>query len=212
MNQEDTIIVHLQKKYDPVAIVLAGSRVSGTFSELSDWDLYVFTNQEFKPGFEELNGQTLDISVIPYPIDEAFIFDTRFHPEQHLKILLDNTDGWLQEAVIRTQKAYAAGPLPLSPEEISRIKKVMSRYIDKSENRKHIYGVVFFYLGIFYEMALRLWFQTKQQWPLSPHEALPHIENEDQHFYGQLNELACSKDTDRQINSARKIYDILFKK
>jgi hypothetical protein len=210
MSTKEKIIEHIKKTYFPIAIVLSGSRASNNFSLASDWDFYVFTDKEFKFGFDSFENETLDISTEKYPVSDDFIFNTKYHPEQFLEIVFDKSGGWIEKAVERTQDKYLAGPESVQENEYLRLKKIMLRYIQKVEARKNIQGLSFYYLGIFYEIALRLWFQFKKQWPLSPHESLSYIEKNDPVFFKLLDDISKPKDIETQLTAAKSVYNILF--
>lgn len=209
-DKENEIVEHLKETYDPIAIVLTGSRVSGKASSNSDWDFYVFTSEMRKDGLNSYKGETLDVTVVNYPVGENYILSTRYHPEQHIKVVFDKSGGWIGDIVKRTQEKYEKEPEELPQEEYERLKKVMARYIEKSEGRKEVEGLPFYYLGIFYEIAIRLWFQLKKEWPLPPYEALPHIQKRDLAFYRNLATIYGSGDVDEKIGAARDMYWTLF--
>lgn len=208
--KEKEIFEYLKNLYDPIAIVLTGSRVTGNISSHSDWDIYVFTNQEFKSGLNEHAGELLDITLIKYPTPTDFILDTKYHPEQHLKIIYDLSGGWINEIVERTKDKYTKGPSDIPAVEYERLKKIMRRYIQKVLGRRETKGLAFYYLGIFYEISLRLWFQIRNEWPLPPYEALPHIQKSDPKFFELLEEIQDSNNTNGQIVAAEGIYKKLF--
>jgi hypothetical protein len=212
MGKKEKIVEHIKEIYNPVAMVLTGSRASKEFSLTSDWDFYVFTDKEFEWGFDSFEGEAIDISIEKYPVGDDFIFDTNYHPEQFLEVVFDMSGGWLEDAVQRTRKKYLIGPEDISGNEYQRLKKVMMRYIQKVESRKDLHGQSFYYLGIYYQIALRLWFQFQNKWPLSPHGALSFIEKNDSNFSKLLMGISESKDVDVQLVSAKSIYGLLFKK
>ncbi len=211
-DKKQKIIEYIRETYKPIGIVLCGSRVSGQFSPTSDWDLYIFTNTEFQWGIDTFEGEVLDITIEKYPIAGDFTFETRYHPEQFMEIAFDATEGWLKDAARRTTEKYQNGPENVAENEYQRLKKVMARYIQKVESRKNVQGLSFYYLSIFYEIALRLWFQLQNKWPISPHEALPHIEKNDPHFAALLRDLSESRDIEVQLNAARTMHGLLFKR
>ena len=200
----------IKELYNPMAIILAGSRVSGKFSPQSDWDFYVLTNDNFEGGFHEFEGERLDVTPVPYPVSADFILDTKFHPEQHLKIVFDESNGIAGEIVKRTHIAYTNGPARISIAETSQWSKMMSSYIAKSIGRQELPGYVFYYMSIFYCMALRIWFQTRKEWPLPPYEALPHIKENDKIFYDLLEGVFAQPDSVSKIAAAKKIHTKLF--
>ena len=212
MDKKQKIIDYIKEIYRPVAIVLAGSRASKSFSPTSDWDFYVFTDMEFKWGFDSFEDEIIDVSIEKYPVSTDFIFNTRYHPEKFLEIVFDATsEGLVKAAVERTQKKYSKGPGILTESEYRRLKKVMGRYIQKVESRKDMTGLAFYYLGVYYEIALRLWFQSQEKWPLSPHESIQYIKDNDLGFYKLLDIISTSKDVEAQIKAAWSIQSLLFK-
>jgi len=152
---EKQIKEYLIGKYDPLGIVLAGYRVSGNYVQESDWDIYVFTDKEFEGEWQKFNGQTLDVSpVFINDLPKNFILNTRYHPEQFLKILHDVSGGLIEDVVSRTREAYIKGPLVLIEAIKQRLEKILSRYIQKIEGRREVPGYSFYYFGFFYETPL----------------------------------------------------------
>lgn len=210
--KERDIVAHLTKIYDPIAIILAGSRASLSFVTGSDWDVYILTNESTTADFEEWEGETLDITLIKHPIDNDFILNTRFHPEQYLRILSDKSNGVAPLLVQRTLDSYRNGPAEFPEDEYRRLSKVMYRHIQKSSMRKDLPGLSYFYLSVFYELALRLFFQLQKQWPPSPHVALLHIKEVDNEFYSWLETIFEKRQIEDQLEAAHQIHARLFNK
>ena len=56
---KEKLVEYLKEKYNPVAIVLHGSRANGNAREHSDWDFVVFTTSDMNPYREVVFGTNI---------------------------------------------------------------------------------------------------------------------------------------------------------
>ena len=211
MNTEQQITSYLIEKYQPIGIILTGSRVSGNATSHSDWDLHIFTYKDEEGEFEGFRGESLEVTFLKLPVDTSFILRTTTHPEQHLKILYDVSDGLLKRIVENTRHAYAQSPQPLSKKQLLLYQKILNKYILKMLSRPECTGCCFFALGLFYTFAIRYWFELRREWPLPPYEALPYITAKDQKFYKLLETIhTTSTPLDAKILAAQQVHAQLF--
>lgn len=188
---EDHITSYLKKKYNPDAIVLMGSRARGTAHKTSDWDICIYTDKDFRGGFFYYKDQGLDITFKPLPRDSWLTI--HYGPIHPFKILLDNTNGVLIDILKRTRDAYQKGPLKLYKSGCKDRLDKTRRLLDKIKHYEKQRDIQFYYAGIFYEFAIRVWFEQQNLWPLPPAEALPHFKKSDLTYWKLLNTFISSK-------------------
>ncbi len=182
---ESKIIEYIKVEYDPEIILLGGSRAKGKETEKSDWDLFLLGSKKGKEGFVEFEGQRLDVTFKNWP-EEGKPLAIPSGPLWPLKILFDGSGSRLANILNKTEEYFNQGPLTLYREAVlSRSDKLDSwkRKIEKYANSPI---VEFWYAGVFYEFAIRNWFELQDRWSLAPAEALPIIQEEDISFYNLL--------------------------
>ena len=208
---EQQITSYLIEKYHPIGIILCGSRVSGKATSHSDWDLHAFTHKDEEGECEGFQGESLEVTFVTVPVDNDFLLQTTAHPEQHMEILYDVSDGLMERVVENTRRVYAQGPLPLSERQFLLYRKILNKYILKMLSRPECVGCCFSALGLFYVYAVRYWFELRCEWPLPLYEALPYITAEDQDFHGLLEIIHTANNSmDTKIIAARQAFDHLF--
>ena len=196
MNTESNITEYLKVEFDPEVILLGGSRAKGKETEKSDWDLFLIGNKKGKAGLVEFEGQRLDITFKSWP-EEDKPLTIPSGPLWPLKVLVDNSNGKLSKVLVKTEKDFGKGPLTLYKngvlerfEKLDSWKRKIEKYADNPM-------VEYFYAGIFYEIAIRAWFELQDKWSLAPAESLPIIQNEDSEFYDLLVSFVSSSSRDR---------------
>ncbi len=183
-------MAHLVKKYQPDAIILMGSRARGTAENTSDWDIIVYTNDEHKGGFFNFQKQILDVTFKPLPHDSWLTI--HYGPVYPATVLYDASKGVLDRLLKKTEAAYQKGPLLLYHDGCAeRVKKLRQQYF-KIKRHEIRHDVQYYYAGIFYEFAIRVWFEQQNIWPLPPAEGLPFIEKSDPLYWRFLNSFTCA--------------------
>ncbi len=190
---EEQIVEHLIKKYHPNAIILAGSRARGMESKTSDWDLFLLTGKVFEGGFYDFKGELLDVTAKKWPLISDGILTIPYAPLFPVKVLFDNTNGELSKVMGRTEKAFKKGPFKLYHTACKKRIEKLDRQLGKLKKYQGIPEVQYYYAGIFYEFAIRIWFEQKNQWPLPPGEALPLFKIQDNWYYQNLKKFSVSQ-------------------
>lgn len=117
MANKKRIKEYLTRKYDAQGLVLYGSRAERLHRELSDWDLYIFTDKPENDindycEFNEFEGESLEVSI--YPLikteDKNFILETSMHPIGVAEVLYDGTGGLIHQIVERSAHQFRQGP------------------------------------------------------------------------------------------------------
>ncbi|MEX0919223.1 MAG: nucleotidyltransferase domain-containing protein, partial [Parcubacteria group bacterium] len=188
-------------------ILLGGSRARGTETEKSDWDLFLLGAKKENGDFLKFEGARLDVTFKKWP-EENKPLTIPYGPLWPVKVLLDNSEDKLSQVLIKTKEDFGKGPLTLYREAVNgrfeRLdswKRKIGKYGDNSM-------VEFYYAGFFFEIAIRLWFEVRDRWPLTPSEAFPLIQKEDKEFYDLLASFMSSSSLDR-LSYTESIYQKL---
>lgn len=201
---EDRIIKFIKREYDPEVILLAGSRARGRETEKSDWDIFLLGSQKEGSGFIDFEGVRLDVTCKAWP-EENKPLTIPYGPLWPVKILSDDSEGKLQKVLTKTEEDFMRGPLVLHTGGILGRFERLDSWRRKMEKYRNNPIVEFYYAGFFYEIAIRLWFEIRNRWPLTPSEGLPVIKEEDREFYELLVSFTSSGSSDRI-----KFTEILF--
>jgi len=193
---EQKIIEYIKSKYNPEVILLAGSRSKGTEKEGSDWDLFLLGPKKENGGFESFEGEPLDVTFKSWP-EESKPLTIPSGPLWPVKVLLDNSEGKLSLLLEQTKVAFEKGPMDLYRNSVlERFEKLTSwqRKIEKYQDNPMI---EFFYAGVFYEFAIKAWFELQNKWSISPSEAISYIKENDEVFFELLNSFISSSSIKR---------------
>lgn len=213
MNKKEAIADYLKQKYSAVAVVLYGSRATESYTEYSDWDIFMISNtkehevDDFAE-YREFEGEQLEVSVIS--LEEAksdsFIFDTAMHPVEQIEVLLDQTDGLVDQIITRTEKAHAQRPQNDTMRMHELRLKILRKFLFKVKARPGQSEVVFFATAQFFNFATRYWFETHDLWPQPVHSALKTIEVVDVKFAESLRSLYEAGSVDSKIAAMEFMY------
>lgn len=204
---EQKIVDFIKQEYDPEVILLAGSRARGRETEKSDWDIFLLGSKKEIEGFQYLEGARLDITFKAWP-EENKPLTIPYGPLWPVKVLLDNSQGKLANVLTKTEEVYKEGPRVLYAKGISYRFVMLESWRRKIEKYGGNPMVEFYYAGFFYEIAIRLWFEVRNKWPLTPSEGLPVIEVEDKEFYDLLVSFMSSNSSDR-IKFTETLFNLL---
>lgn len=193
---EDKIVEFINKKYSPEVILLGGSRARDRGTEKSDWDLFLLGVKQENGGFLEFEGARLDVTFKKWPEDNKSL-TIPYGPLWPVKVLLDNSNGRLSQVLTKTEEDFGKGPVVLYKEAINGRFERLDSWRRKIEKYGDNPMVEFYYAGFFYEIAIRLWFEVRNKWPLTPSEGLPVIQTEDKEFYDLLVSFLSSNSSDR---------------
>ncbi|MDB5194733.1 MAG: polymerase subunit beta [Parcubacteria group bacterium] len=193
---EEKIIDYIKNEYNPEVILLGGSRARGRETEKSDWDLFLLGSKKENGGFLDFQGARLDVTFKKWP-EENRPLTIPYGPLWPVKVLLDNSDGKLLQVLAKTEEDFGKGPLTLYSEAVSGRFERLDSWRRKLEKYGDNPMVEYFYAGFFYEIAIRLWFEVRNRWPLTPAEAFPLIQSEDKGFYDLLASFMTSNPKER---------------
>lgn len=193
---EQKIIDYIKSEYQPEAILLGGSRMKGTATEKSDWDLFLIGSKKENGGFLEFEGQRLDVTLKSWP-DENSPLTIPTGPLWPIRVLSDSSQGKLEKVLRTTEEYFRKGPMILYKDKVlGRLQKLDS-WKRKIEKYADTPMVEFVYAGVFYEIAIQVWLELQNTWSLAPVEALSIIQEKNQGFYDSLNSFMSSSSLER---------------
>lgn len=187
MNQEK-IVGFLRKKYNPVVVLLHGSRAVGKERPHSDWDIVMlFSGDIPRKGYrEEIEGQDVEWKAFVVPEDKSSIYEIFDVYLQFAKVLWENGDVGAK-LLERAKEEYAKGPKPYTEDEKRREKQYFHHKIRGLVDDQDTQYLFFRHLCVLRTQSTRLWFEllnNKFSQPL--YLAMPLIEKEDPDFYKNL--------------------------
>lgn len=187
MDKTTSIVEHIQRKYQPEAIILHGSRATGKNHEQSDWDIYMLVSdvKEERTAKTELwQEESIDLDVIRLPINDEKLLDTFGSTLLTPKIVYD-PKGVAAALIKKAQVLYAKGRTLTTggrEEEKRHLERLVRRMRDTTEEP----GVFFYHLTTFYRAAIDYWFDVHGEWSRPIYEALPLIRSKDPTFLKEL--------------------------
>lgn len=203
---KNKIVEYLKQKYNAKIVILSGSRAGQNYTNTSDWDLFVFTEEDIDDwGPEKFDNQQLDIELIKLPIEEDFYLKTFVGPVEEAKVLLDEV-GMANEIIETTKNKWEEGPPVLTARQLQNRKLKCERFISRIEKYDDEM-VMFYFIGYFYDFSIRYWFEMRNIWPLPIYRAIPYIKEHDEEFYTHLQSLLA---VDNSLVAAKSIYSKLF--
>ena len=206
---EQEIVNYLKDKYNPEVILLAGSRAKGTEKDDSDWDLFLLNSSNKKGGFFEFENEILDITIKDWPNEGSFL-TIPFGPLWPVKILYNASGERLQNLLKVTEEAHKKGPMDLYKDSVLERFQKLNRWQKKLVKYSNEAMVEFFYAGVFYEFAIRAWFELQNKWPLSLSEAISIIKEKDNEFFIVLQSFITAG-ADKRISIAEEALKKLSK-
>jgi hypothetical protein len=96
---EEKLTQYIKEKYNPLAIILHGSRANGRDREHSDWDFLIITEKDMNPHGELVDGNKIDYHQLVHPIPEGKGLSFMYRVENS-KILFD-TNNIAQEFILQ---------------------------------------------------------------------------------------------------------------
>lgn len=198
MNITEKLVAYLIQEYSPRAILLGGSHAIGAETEESDWDLFLYceSTQGQVGGFYEWDDTLLDLTFKIMP-GEQDVLTTPFKPLWPVKILYDATDGVMEQVLQNTRAVYEQGPLRAYGDGCKKRIKKLHRLQHKLKVYQENSEVSFYYAGHAYELLIRIWFEKQNRWTETPIRAATIMQQEDEAYWGILQEYVAASAIDR---------------
>ena len=208
-NTEQRLIEYMREKYDPVAIVLHGSRANGMAREHSDWDLVIFTKQDVKPISREIIfGANMELKQIVLPVPEDKFLGFFFRTE-NVKILYDPE--FVAKSILKQNDILVGAGNKFT--DIDRTKRYafisssLDGIRDYSDNRLILYDKKI----DFYTRIIEAWFRfTRNEFEPSHYFAYPKIKECDPEFYGLIESFVAETEAPNLLLLGNKMLNHLF--
>lgn len=210
---EEKLTNYIKEKYQPLAIMIHGSRANGHAKEHSDWDFVILVDRPVAVEREIVFDQNIEVFDIQYPVNEELI--KKYVPEfrsSNVKVVFDPNaicTEIIEKATLLTEKGRPV-------EEYTGIEKSshcawMLSHIDGMIDYKEDQLAFFRKCSEFYVRALQYWFRFKKHtWMLQVYESLPQIKREDPEYFALLEVLAGDTPSNEKIVACKKIQELLF--
>jgi predicted nucleotidyltransferase len=207
---EKKITDYLVKKYQPLAIILHGSRASGHNRPNSDWDIYLLVDQKLDLEDEVYQEQQLDLCQIMLPIKEEELIDTFGSTLHSAKILLDTKDKIARKLVEASQHFYAINR-EYSVNEIGNAKSYMRRVLLRLKDTQSNQELFFYHLGNFYQGVISYWFLARKKWSKPIYQALEIISKEDPEYFDLLTVVSSDAASQGKFSVCEELFKRCFK-
>ncbi len=200
---EQKIVNAIIAKYNPVGIILYGSRSTNVALEHSDWDIVCITNSHSGSDSFSIDGEDVDLDIIKLPIDTTTLLEHFDGTLQTAKILFD-TNNQARTLLDGVLVEYSKGR-NLSDEKLNLRRQFLKRRFKKltqSQDDKILYTI---HVGVFIEKATQAWYEIlNNRWRTSLRSRLIAIKQEDPEFYLLLEQLT-NNDMQVSLASAKQI-------
>ncbi len=208
---EDKIVNHIKEKYNPLAIILYGSRATDVAKEHSDWDIACLVEGESKSDSFEFEGESLDLGLYHYPLDLVTALKHFDGTLQSAKLLYDQ-NGVGEKFLAEIKSHYALGR-NLTEEQIAMRHQFLLRRLKKLEQSQDNPALFAIHIGVFIERATQYWFEVlNNKWRTSLRSRLAVIQTEDQSFYDYLEKLSSHITIGEKIDIAGIVNSKIFGK
>lgn len=209
MNDTENKLTHyLKKKYNPLAIVLHGSRANGMAREHSDWDIAIITEKKMRPRREVVYGANIELKefILPLPEDTFLGF---FFRTENTKILFD-TDAIAQNLILKNDLLIKEGNLFDQTDCVARCAFLLSS-LDGIQDYASEPLILFDKKIDFYTRIVDSWFRFKKnEFEPSHYYAFPIIQKEDPAFYSLIEQFVGETSSHTLIEICNKIIHSLF--
>ncbi len=211
---EEKLINYLKEKYNPLGIILHGSRSNDSSKKHSDWDFFVLTKDNIKNDRKyepvAIHGQFLDVVLWHFPVEETYI-KKYFAMYLVTAKLVFCKDSSVSEMFSNAQMLNKQG-LILSNEEIKLIKDE----IDKSTQRisdllDDKYGTFFLRSSDLYRTLYNSWWNIKmKKYSIPIYKGMDIIKKEDPEFFKLLQIVYSNKTNKKKYEALVKLKENIF--
>lgn len=209
MNTEEELTSYLLEKYDPVALVLHGSRANGWSREHSDWDFVLFTNKDAKPLTREIVfGANIELKQIILPVPEGKFLGFFFRTE-NTKILHD-PEGIAEKLIKLNDGIVQMGNNYTAEDRIKRyafLCSALDGIVDYADEPMNMFDKKI----DFYTRAVDSWFRFfKNEFEPSHYIAFPRIKEDDPEYFSLIEDFIYKTDADSLVLIGEQIIHKLF--
>lgn len=212
MNLEQTLTDHILKKYNPLTILIHGSRASGYAREHSDWDFAILVDKDTEVEREIIDGANIEVRVLKLPFEEQEIIGDKWLAlrKGNIKVVYDPQN--LSEPIIEKITEYYNKPIEWTKGEIFGHKAWYRSHIDGMIDYQDDHLAFYRKLSELYTRSIMYWFHfLHNAYMPQVYLSLPQIEKEDPEHYELLKVLAGTYTNQEKITATEKIYNRIWK-
>lgn len=207
---QDKIVSYIKDKYNPLAIILYGSRSADVAKEHSDWDIACLVEGDSKSDSFEFEGESVDLDLHHYPLDLETALKYFDGTLQSAKLLYDKDQ--IGEELLSKIKAHYALGRNLTNDQVNLRQQFMLRRLKKLQQSQDNSALFTIHLGVFVEKATQYWFEVlNNKWRTSLRSRLAVIKADDPDFYVKLENLSSSIELSEKIEIAKELNAKIFK-
>lgn len=208
---EQKIVSFIKNQYNPLAIILYGSRAIDGQGVQSDWDIVCLVEGESRSDSFIFENQFVDLDLEHYPFDPRRVIKVFDGTLQNAK-LLDDTNGVGKKFLTEIHAMYALGR-NLTPAEVSQREQFFRRRLLKLQQSIGNPTLFSIHLGVFLEKATQYWYEViKNRWRTSLRSRLVVIQSEDPGYFTYLAQLSSSIGAEEKLILAEQVVDTVFQK
>lgn len=205
---ETKLVEYIKEKFNPLAIILHGSRANGNNRAHADWDIAIITSKKENPKREIIFGANVEYKEIILPIPENTLVSFALRTG-NTKILHD-TDSLAQNMISQDDLFISKGVQFTEGDRIARRAYLLSALDgigDYSDNS----FIMFDKKVDFFTRMMPSWFMfIKKDYQPSGYTALPLIQKEDPEFYTLIHQFTEANQSQELVEIGNKIVLHLF--
>ncbi|MES2623547.1 MAG: nucleotidyltransferase domain-containing protein [Patescibacteria group bacterium] len=205
---EAKLTTYILEKYNPLAIILHGSRANGNAREHADWDIAIITSEKKRPHREIVFGANVEYKEIVVPIPERTLISFALRTG-NTKILHD-TDSLAEKLIEQDDSVIEKGIEFTESERRARHAYLLSAIDGMRDYTDNSY-ILFDKKTDFFTRMTGAWFTfIAREYQPSPYTALPKIQKEDPEFYELIYAFADANSSEELVKIGNKIVLHLF--
>jgi predicted nucleotidyltransferase len=210
MNIEQKLTEYLKEKYNPVAIVLHGSRAIGMEKEHSDWDFLIFKKEGVNGTAREIKyGANVEMKSVLYPLEKKDEMIGFFFRSENIRIIYD-PQNIVPEIVKCNDSILAKGNDFKESYRVGGFAFLCSA-LDGMKDYQHNELLAMHKKMEFYSKSINCWFKIlHREYKPSDYIAFPIIEKRDPKFFSLVNTFVNAKSTKDCLQPGREMIQHLF--
>lgn len=208
---EQKLVEYFQEKYNPLAIILHGSRARGMARPHSDWDVLMVVKDKPNTALhgDVFEGEMIDPEFLVLPLSDEHILE-HLHKFQNVKILLDTEN--VGSSLIQRADIFTAQGINLTKVEIENCKHFLLRAIYRLEDT--LDDDMLFHYRFWkdcFSRAFKYWYEIKHNQYQKPlYIARQEIAEKDPEYFEMIKPLWESNDNKTKLETAKKFFNYIF--
>lgn len=208
---ENKLTTYLLEKYNPISIILHGSRANGKERKHSDWDFAIIVDKKTEVEREIIDESNIDVTVLELPFEEENIQGKwLILREDNCKILFDKN--LIAKNIIDKVTKYYYTPRVWTSSDMLGHKAWFRSQLDGMIDYQDEHEAFFRKLGELYIRSIQIWFWfVKLGYMPQVYKSIPQIEMGDPEYFKLLKILAGNCSNAEKIEVGEEIYKRIWK-